>query len=292
MNEQDSISVAEVLEDYLPVTDVQEENLPVAEAQDSSLPLYYRENFFSRDTVFYTEQTGNQYGIAGDPIPYTVRGDNLLTSLLLICFIFLVISISNARNFITKQAKNIFFIPRNNNNISETSAEFRFQFTLVVVTCLVLAISTYQYTIFYVSDTFVVSNNLTLIGIFFAVFLAYFLLKVLFYNIVNTIFFEPQLNRQWQKKYLFIIAAEGVLIFPAMMLLVYFDLSPKKAVYYFIFILFLLKILTIYNYWNIFFSQKGGFLQTFLYFCTLEIVPLVNLVGGTLILIDNLKFNY
>ncbi len=243
------------------------------------------------DTILYTEQAGNAYGVAGEPVPYTIRGDNLLTSLLLVCFIFLVISISKSRSFINRQVKDILYVPRNNNTISETSSEFRFQFTLVIVTCLVLAISTYQYTIYYSADT-TVFDNLTLIALLFATYIVYFLLKAFLYNIVNTIFFDPQQNKQWQQKYLFIIATEGVLIFPAMMLLVYYDLSPQKALYYFIFILFLLKILTIYNCWNIFFSQKGGFLQTFLYFCTLEIVPLLNLVGGMLILIDNLKFNF
>ncbi len=268
------------------------DSISVDDFQVDSLPQYYRENYFSSDTLFYTERTGYQYGIAGDPVPYTVRNDNLLTSLLLICFVFLVISITRSKRFINRQIKDIFFFSYNDNDISETSSEIRFQFVLVILSCLVLAIITFQYVEFYFNDTFIIDSNLLLITVFFALFISYFALKAFLYSIVNCTFFNEQLNKQWQKLLLFIISSEGVLLFPATMLLVYFDSSPKKILYYFISIVVLLKILTIYKCWNIFFSQKGGFLQTILYFCTLEIVPLLNLAGGILILIDNLKFNF
>ncbi len=272
MNEQDTISVEEF--------------------QENSLPLYYRETYFSSDTTFYTEHTGSQYGVAGDSVPYTVRGDDLLSSLLLVCFIFLVVSLSKSKRFIGRQIKDIFFTSHTERSIHETSIELRFQLILAGITCLVLSISSYQYTVHYVDDIFYIDNNLTLITLFFIIFIGYFILKALLYFFVNTIFFNSHQNRQWQITILFIIASEGVLIFPAMMLLVYFDLSPQKTLYYIIFSLLLLKIVTIYKCWNIFFSQNGGFLQTFLYFCTLEIIPLFNLVSGMLILIDSLKLNF
>ncbi len=270
----------------------QQDTISVGDSQANSLPLYYRQNFFSKDTLFYTERTDGQFGVAGDPVPYTVRGDDLLSSLLLICFIFFVISISKSQRFIVRQFKDFFYISRNDTNISETSVEFRFQFIFVILMCLMLAVGTYQYTIFFVTSSFVLSSNFQLVALFFLVFIVYFTIKSALYSFVNTIFFGPSLSNQWQKTLLFVSAVEGVLLFPMTMVLVYFDLSPRIALYYFIFIFVLLKFLTIYKCWTIFFSQKGGFLQTILYFCTLEIVPLLNLVGGILILIDVLKFNF
>ncbi len=268
------------------------DSISVEEVQEINLPLYYRENFFSNDTIFYTERTNSIFGVAGDPVPYTVRGDDLLTSLLLVCIIFMVVFISRSKHFISQQVKDILFASQNGNTIHETSAEIRSQIILAVMTCLVLAICTYQYVIHYVTGTFIVNNDFILITLFFAGYLLYFPLKVLFYSFVNSIFFEKQQNRRWKKNLLFIFATEGFFIFPAALLLVYFDLSPQKAIYYIISVLLLSKIVTIYKCWHIFFSQKGGFLQTFLYFCTLEIVPLLNLISGMLILIDHLKFNF
>ena len=58
----------------------------------SDLPQYYREGFFSKDSMFHPELQGGRYGVAGDPVPYSVRNDNIITSLLLACFIFAVIA--------------------------------------------------------------------------------------------------------------------------------------------------------------------------------------------------------
>ena len=52
------------------------------------------------------------------------------------------------------------------------------------------------------------------------------------------------------------------------------------------------KILSFYNELNIFFRQNGGTLQTFLYFCALELVPLLAFGGIWLMTIDLLKINF
>ena len=264
--------------------------LPQQEAAGGgSLPLYYRENFFSSDTLFYTERGGHQTGIAGDPIPYTLRGDDLLSSLLLGSFIVLVLSIARSGHFIERQLKNFFFRPYHDSYIGETLTELRFQFFLTALLCLQLAIITYQYVEIYVTDVLTIDNELMLIGIFFSVYSAYLVCKGLLYLLVNNVFFGNQLSLLWMKTLLFINSALCILLFPIVLLTIFFDLSLQNVTYYFIFVLFAVKILTIYKGWTIFFSQNGGILQFFLYFCTLEIVPLLSFTGGLLALIDNLN---
>ena len=75
-------------------------------------------------------------------------------------------------------------------------------------------------------------------------------------------------------------------MYPAVLLLVYFDLPLDVVLYYFIFVVVLGKILAFYKSYVIFFRQKGGFLQIILYFCALEIVPLTVLVGTWMALLD------
>ena len=72
------------------------------------LPQYYKEGFFSKDSLFHPELEGGRYGAMGDPIPYSVRGDDVITSLLLVFFVLAVIAYSNMRGFFTRQAKNFF----------------------------------------------------------------------------------------------------------------------------------------------------------------------------------------
>jgi hypothetical protein len=191
-----------------------------------------------------------------------------------------------------RQLRDFFYLPHNDTNITETSTELRFQLFLVLLTSLLLAITTYQYTTDYVTQTFVFNSDYLVIGTFFVVYLAYFSLKWLLYAMVNAVFFSGKQNVQWMKMQLFLTAILGVLLFPIVLLLVYFDLSLEKAVFYLFFVFIFTKILTIYKCWNIFFRRNGVFLQIFLYFCALEIVPLLGLAGGLWGLIEQLKINF
>lgn len=178
----------------------------------SDLPQYYREGFFSKDSMFHPELQGGRYGVAGDPVPYSVRNDNIITSLLLACFIFAVIAFANARRFIIRQAKDIIYLPHEGTTeFSETSNEIRFQLTLVLITSLLIALLFYFYTLRYIGETFVLRSQYTLITIFLGITVGYFLLKVALYSFVNQVFFDSKRNQQWIKALLFIISIEGVL---------------------------------------------------------------------------------
>ena len=75
-------------------------------------------------------------------------------------------------------------------------------------------------------------------------------------------------------------------------LLTFFDISAISVVYYTIFVLVLVKILTFYRCSIIFFRQNVLYLQIILYFCTLEIVPLIALWGGLSVIVNALKINF
>lgn len=258
-----------------------------------SLPQYYRENYFSNDSLYHPEAETGPFGVAGEPVPYTVRGDDMFTSLLLICFAVFVISISQARSIIARQFHHFFYLPHGNNDeIAETSGELRFQFFLVLVGCLLLSITTHQYATDFVAETFSLPNDFAFVMLFFSIFVGYFLVKWAIYSVVNTVFFGNGPNRHWLKTLLFLTAIEGVLLFPIVLLVVYFDMPLQNAVYYYVFVFIFTKILTFYKALSIFFWRNGLFLQIILYFCALEIVPLLVLVGGVGVLIEHLKITF
>ena len=94
------------------------------------------------------------------------------------------------------------------------------------------------------------------------------------------------------KTLLFVISAEGVLLFPCVMLLTYFNLSMQSVLYYFVIVLFFVKLLTFYKCWTIFLHTNGVFLQIILYFCALEIIPLLSLWGVLGTIVNELKINF
>jgi len=231
-------------------------------------------------------------GVAGVQLPYKVRGDSAISILLIACFVVFILSTSRSLGYLTRQLKNFFFPTHNDSSENGAASVMPFLFFLMFVDCLTLAIGSHILATDILDAHFRLNSDIFVIGAFFGLFVLYFAVKDLLYRLTNTVFFDSKRNLQMTRAFIFLAAAEGVLLFPMVLLLVYFDLTEKKAIYYFIFVLILNKILSFYNGWNIFFRQNGGTLQTFLYFCALELVPLLAFGGIWLMTIDLLKINF
>ncbi len=257
-----------------------------------SSPLFHSRSLVMPDSVYRPEILPRRPGVAGDPVPYTIAGDNLITSVLLGYFVLATLAITMSGNFISRQIKN-FFHPQSEGTtvITETSSELRFQLFLALQTCLLYALIFFLWRQTSFHETFILPHY-QIIGIHTAVFSAYFLAKAALYSIVGWVFFDKKKNEQWMKANLFLISTEGVIIFPAVMLLVYFSLPVGSMVIYTVFAIAVGKLLTFYKTHIIFFNRSKDILQNILYFCTLEIMPLGGL-WGTLVLTDELlKTNF
>jgi hypothetical protein len=257
-----------------------------------NIPQYYRENYFSNDTLYHEEVSAARFGVAGDPVPYALHNDDIITGLLLLCFLFIMLIMSRISGFMLHQAKDFFYPSKAKNLLLETGLEIRMQIVFTVVTCLLLALSYFFYVIRYNSDSFILDSEYALLGIYMATFIAYFCVKMLLYTVVNTTFFDHKKNLQFLGSLLFITSIEGMLLFPQVLLLIYFQISVQNAAYYFIFVLSFVKILTFYKSYIIFFKQKDFFLQIILYFCTLEMIPLSVLWTALMVITNSLKVNF
>ena len=226
---------------------------------------YRREGCFKNNKYFRPELGAGNNGVLGDPVPYTLRSDDTITGLLLGSFILALISLSGSLGFIMRQMKNFFYMPRSVAALTETTGEVRFQFFLVLQTALLLSI---------------VDSQLAVIGLFFGIITVYFLLKAIVYNLAGWVFFDSGKNEQWNKTILFLTAIEGVALFPVVVLQVYFRTEMSTTLIYSLIVAFIVKILTFYQCYSIFFKRMGVFLQIFLYFCALEMVPLIVLFGS------------
>lgn len=259
---------------------------------DVSLPQYYKESFFSDKDYFHPEIIGGRQGVAGDPMPYTIAGDNMMSLLLLVCFVATMISISRSRTFIARQVKSFFLVQRGNTTeVTETSAEVRFQLLLLAETCILLAVLFLSYLMEAETTTYTVSQ-FRFIEILTGVFAGYYLAKYILYQLVNWVFFNEKNIQQWNVAYLFMQAMQGVLLLPLVFVQSFFNLSIGYAAIYFIIVAILFKFLEFYKQQQIFFPQNGRFLQNILYFCMLELVPVFiiwNILG---IISEYLEINF
>ena len=261
--------------------------------KDVSIPQYYRETFFAKDSLLHPEVDGGRYGVAGDPMPYKVRTDDTITALLLGCFMLALVAFSKSRRFIYLQGKRLLHEPGQfTTELTETTGEVRFQFFLTLQTCLLFAVITFIYVQQCVADTFILQSQYQLIWIFFGCFAVYFCLRMLLNWGVNNVFFGRKRSIRWLKLLLFVTSAEGTALFPLVMLMSYFDLSIQNAVIYVSIVVLLVKLLLFYKCYVAFFRQRGYILQIILYFCALEIVPLLALWGSAALIVDYLKINF
>lgn len=231
-------------------------------------------------------------GVVGQPLPYTIKSDSLMTLVMLGGLLFFVISVVRSTPFIVKQVKNFFWQTSDETSMSETSTEVRLLLCVALLDCTLLGTAIYLFAVNEMNASFDTSSHLPIIGLYTSVAIGYFLLKALFYTMVNLTLFSSRQNIQFLKSLLLVAALQSMLLFPVILLQIYIGLAQEMVTNICIFIFIFTKLLVFYKSWSIFFRKNGAFFQTFLYFCSLEIAPLLA-IGGVLVLLTGaIKVNY
>ncbi|MGM9705739.1 MAG: DUF4271 domain-containing protein [Prevotella sp.] len=267
--------------------------MPVGRSiHDVSLPKYYRESYFTGKPHFHSDMFGGRLGMAGDPVPYSIARDNVITLILLGCFMLAAVSMSKSLRFMSRQLKEFFRIHHGRvTDITETANELRFQLFLVMQTCLLQALVYFFYVETFVSDTFTI-DQYAVTGIFASAIAAFHMVKAGAYWLTGVVFFGRRSTEMWMKSFLFILAIEGVAMFPVVMLQAYFYMPVKATLVCVLLIVLFFRILSMYRTYNIFFVRRRAYLQNFLYFCTLEIMPVVGLLGFLATVSSYLKVSF
>jgi len=252
------------------------------------------------DTVFYFENTSCDFsalvrhepGVAGVFRPSSLQDNSMVTLILVVCFVLIGISLAWFHSFFWERFRGLFFVHHSEGRSSDTSNETRVQFLYVVLNCLFLAILASHFVLQKINTTLFLGNNQLMTGLLMAVIMGYYILKWGLTMGVNCVLFGSNKNLQWMRDVLFVTSLQGLLLFPLILLHVYFSWWGYNVVYYFTLVVFSAKLLTFYKSWKIFFQQKGGLMQTFLYFCTLEIVPLLAFASCFRIAMEWLRINF
>ena len=260
---------------------------------DVQLPQYYREGFFSKDSLFHPELPGGNFGISGDPLPYSIRNDNVITSILLIFFVLTIIAYANTHKFVMRQLKTFFYMPHDGaGEIPESGSELRFQLFLVLLSTVMLSLLYYLYTIHLNGDNFILRSQYHLIAIYMVMMIGYFVISWILYSVVNSVFFDGKRNKHWMKIKLFISSMEGIVMFPAVLLQAYFNMSDQNVIIYVVIVLFFVKLWSFFKCYVVFFRRNVFELQIILYFCALEMVPLLTFWCALGYVTDSLIINF
>lgn len=215
-------------------------------------------------------------GIAGDPLPYRFRSDDYVTGVLMLSFFLVAWVIARSWHFLAGSVKDFFYDRKQENMLdSRTDSELRGQLFLIFQTCFVLGVLFFDYTQEHMTEVFNQISPYKILGTSVGVCSAYYLVKLLLYSFVNYIFFDRGQSRLWMETQFLSILALGLALLPVTLLVVYFDISFRSLTVLFVLILTVVKVLLLYKCSRIFFGYRGGGVHLILYFCALEIIPLL-----------------
>lgn len=214
-------------------------------------------------------------GIAGDPIPYRFRTDNYVTIALLLDFFLGVLVIARSRRYLANSIKH-FFRPYDHRNMftERTDTELHGQLFLILQTCFILGVLTFDFVQNRLPEVFNIVSPYTILLASSGIFAAFYLMKIILYYLINNVFFDHDVISTWRKTYLLSVFSLGIAFFPLALLVVYFDLSFSALPTIVLVLLSINKLMLTYKAFHIFSGYKMSGIHIILYLCTLEILPL------------------
>lgn len=228
---------------------------------------------FGKDSVSLCPESGDdRLGVWGESLTYSLRRDDGVVLLLLVCLLGICFIGAGGKSFFLRLFKGFFYPSRIHDAgpSVKTGREMRYLFFLTIQSaCL------YGLLYGYCSGAlFSVSVPVLLLGINIAISLLFQCFKLLAYSFVNGIFYDKWKHEEWKNAYLFVVSMEGVVLYPLAFSTVFYELSVQNVVWGFVILHILMRILLFYKSFAIFFRDFHGLLHLFVYFCALEIVPI------------------
>ena len=228
-------------------------------------------------------QAVSTVGMQGVPLPYRIHSEWSVTCLFLICFFVFAHVVKNGKKYIVQHIKALFQRKERSSLFDDAqSTDNGYTVAFPLLTCICYGLFFYDYSVTAFPALAYVTPHEALIGVYIFLSVAYMLFKWGSYRFVNWVFFEKERGRVWIQTYFDILSALCFILFPLMLFIVYF--RPGFAISNVLIAITVLiaKILLFYKGFRNFFSQSYGFLHFILYFCALEMVPLLLLAKGIL----------
>ena len=231
-------------------------------------------------------------GMPGIPIPYLLRSDGMVTSILFLCILLVSFVLSRGQKHLQQGFKN-FILNRERNSMFDevTAADARHTLLLLFHSTIVLGLCGYQYLSQSTPMMFEHIPHFLLLGGLVLSINLLILIKLCAYKAVNGIFFQKARNMLWEVSFVNLLIWLGILLLPFVLLTVYFDISPQISIYTLGILLILAKIMLFWKCFSNFFEKIHGLFHLILYFCALEILPDLLFWKGMEIISNNLTLN-
>ena len=231
-------------------------------------------------------------GMIGEPIPYLLHTDWLVTSILFLCIILTSLTLSKEKKYLIQQFKASMTSRERSSMFDESSTSGTlYKHLLILHACLMLGFCLYYYYANQLPELFEHVSHGWLLGGYALSVTVFIFLKSMLYRFINGVFFQKVRNKLWMTAFFNLYIWLGILILPLLLVVIYFDISSQAALFLLAFPLVLTKICLFWKCFSNFFEKIYGSFHLILYFCALEILPDLLYWKGMELLSNNLILN-
>ena len=243
-----------------------------------------RLGFFSGSEWACRDSVVHLTGICGEPVPYRLSNDVVVTVTLLVCIFVACFVLIRSMHALGLQIKSFFRLRDRNEDFSlKSESEIKDLFFVVLLESIALALM--FFCLFTSHFSHLTSHIFLLVD--FGIILAYFAYKYTVFHLFNWTFFHRSDRQIWMRGYNLLSFGKVVSFLVLLVMILYINLSNSVYISIFLALLAMFELLVLYKTHQIFFSSIVGVVPAILYFCTLELLPLLFL---WVILVQTNKF--
>ena len=239
--------------------------------------LYENMGFFQGDSLLHTEVELPQTGFSGTPRAYLLWRDEWVVLFVLMCFVLLTMIQKRIRKQFSAEAKE-FFLPSRSSakkDKLDSDREQLIPLLMALILSIMGGLGMFMYTQKKMHLFLGQTSPYKLIGIYIGIWALYFLFKSLLTSFINWIFFDKTKREEWKRSSFFLFGVESLVFFGVIISTIFLNLSPAIPLWIILTIGLVVKLLHLYKTFLIFFPKFYGTLHLIVYFCTLEIMPLL-----------------
>ena len=232
------------------------------------------------DSVLHAEVPYKPFGFGATETPFRIRHNEWSGLILLVCLLLAASLIMRLHKNFREILRGVFLpIPgKMDEPLVDDPLRYSTRLIAICLLSITVAMVTFTYTQFDVAYYPFFETPYILFGAFFLLWIVYFLIKRMMSSFVNWIFFREEKIFTMHRAYTFVYVAESILFLILAMVVVYLPVPHEKVLLLSLCLVFLVKIVLLFKTYQIFFPKLYGTLHLIVYFCTLELIPLLVLL--------------
>lgn len=242
-----------------------------------SLMSYADCGYFVGDSLLHAEQPARQWGFPLTATPFRLSHNGWSYPVLLLCALLLCGILRRMKGKVRDLLRSFFFpIPgKKDDPTAEDPVGLATRLMAVMLLTISATLATFVFTQSDVSYYPFPETPYLLLAVFAVAWLLFFLMKRLAFGFVNWIFFRSEKIFTWTRANTLLLTVESLLMLFLALAAVFLPVRSDGLMMATLVVLAFVKILLLFKTYQIFFPKLYGTLHLFVYFCTLEMMPLL-----------------